>query len=134
VRAASFSSDPIPWENHQRWFASRLADTSSRLYVISTVGSEPIGQVRFEKSGDNAVVSTSLDARFRGCGLASEVLRMASERFESDCSPACIHAYIRDENGASLSAFESAGYARAGRETLGNALAWRLDRFAGKKK
>ena len=34
VRRASFHDDWIPWDSHAAWFAARLHDPASRLYVV----------------------------------------------------------------------------------------------------
>lgn len=34
VRANSFNTETILWENHQKWFETALADDSVRIYVL----------------------------------------------------------------------------------------------------
>ena len=56
----SFSSDPIPWETHVDWYAGRLRDVHCFFYLAADEGGNPIGQVRFDLAGREAVISVSL--------------------------------------------------------------------------
>ena len=53
VRENSFNTELIPWESHQKWFETALADDGVRIYVLMQ-DSIPVGQVRlvFEDSSD----------------------------------------------------------------------------------
>src|SRR5208282_1943560 len=48
ARAASFHSAAISWENHSRWFAERLQDPQSVIYIGENAADEPVGLVRFQ--------------------------------------------------------------------------------------
>ena len=68
VRAASFSSEPIPWETHVAWFEKRVEAPDCRLYLACDPAGRPVGQVRYELEGDEAIVSISIPAEHRGKG------------------------------------------------------------------
>lgn len=111
TRAMSFSGDPIPWERHRRWFAARLGDERSLLLMVTQGGTEPIGVVRFERTGSNeAVVSITLAPARRGRGLCAPALRLACERARERWPGLLVHAYVRPENTASLRAFARIGF------------------------
>src|SRR5688572_503987 len=42
VREASFSSAPIRWEDHVKWFDDRLADEASAIYIATARGGAEI--------------------------------------------------------------------------------------------
>ncbi len=112
TRKQSFSSEPIPWENHRVWFSFKLNDLTARLLVFETQQGEHVGQIRFERQADEVVIGISLDAAFRGQGLAPVMIRAAAAyyqtQFPGDNLP--IHAYIRPDNRASIRSFEKAGF------------------------
>ncbi len=118
VRAVSFHSDPIPWEDHVRWFDRKLGDENCLLYIASDDQEHSIGQVRFDLDADKATLSISMDRAFRGRGLGLQVLRAACREFFSQRPRAAIHAWVRPENDASLRIFRKAGFTDHARETI----------------
>lgn len=110
TRAASFSSEPIPWEQHRDWFAGKLRDPDCHFYVVLGPQQTPIGQVRFDRAGEDAVISVSLDASARGHGTGSAVISAACREFFQENDTPAVAAYIKPDNEASLSAFLNAGF------------------------
>jgi len=109
VRAVSFSSEQIPWEQHIEWFRSKLNNPACVLQ-IATCGEIPAGQIRYDLDGDQAVVSISLDREFRGKGYGSPLIwRSAQELFDTT-AVTIINAYVKQANETSVRAFEKAGY------------------------
>ncbi|HVS35436.1 MAG TPA: GNAT family N-acetyltransferase, partial [Gemmataceae bacterium] len=108
---ASFSSDPIPWDHHQQWFQTKLSDPGC-LFLVAVDGRKtPVGQVRLEIDGEEAVISVSLAERFHGLGYGPVVIRQAAQLAFKDHPIQRINAYIRPENAASRRAFEKIGFA-----------------------
>lgn len=114
VRQHSINSEPIQWEDHQRWFLGKIADTDCEFYVAETPEGCFVGQVRIEKRDVN-IISISVSKEFRGKGFAVPILEKASSA--SRFSP--ITAYVKKENEASLKSFEHAGYRCTGEITSG---------------
>jgi UDP-2,4-diacetamido-2,4,6-trideoxy-beta-L-altropyranose hydrolase len=117
VRASSFQSEPVPWDDHVAWFEKRLASAHSLLYVAMN-GSDPAGQIRYEFDGDRATVSVSLASAHRGRGFGSEIIRLGSQQLFAASGVTAIDAYVRPENAASLYAFRKAGFIDAGTATV----------------
>jgi UDP-2,4-diacetamido-2,4,6-trideoxy-beta-L-altropyranose hydrolase len=116
VRAVSFNQAPISWESHTGWYDSVLQSAERHLLVCETAG-ESVGVVRFDLSGDEAVISVYLNAVGRGKGIGAELLRGA-EKWLLRQHPHLhrIVAEIMDANLASIAAFEAARYhPRAGK-------------------
>jgi L-amino acid N-acyltransferase YncA len=114
VRAASFSSDPIPWASHECWYSAKLRDQSCLFYVGIGPDGNPIGQIRFDMTGFEGVVSISLAPHSRGKGLGSALLVQGVEQFFAQSNARTVHAYIKMDNPGSVIAFEKADFKDAG--------------------
>jgi UDP-2,4-diacetamido-2,4,6-trideoxy-beta-L-altropyranose hydrolase len=110
VRASSFTTEAIPWEQHQQWFAARLNDPNCAFFIALNGAGVPIGQVRGDVSDRAAVISISLDPRFRGTGYGTKLIRKGSEILFERGNVDRVHAFIRHGNDASRKAFEKAGF------------------------
>lgn len=111
TRQQSFNSEPIIWENHEAWFFRKIADPNALLLVFETVDNVPVGQVRFEKQTDGEVIiGVSLDTKFRGRGLATQLVTEACRVCRKQWGNVPVTAYIKTENVASVRAFERAGF------------------------
>ncbi len=112
VRSVSFSTEPVPWEDHCRWFESRLERSSCLIQIAENEQRQPVGQVRFDIEGNRATISISLAADFRGCGYGTALIKAATCGVLDECGVAFVDAYIREDNTASQAAFRKAGYLR----------------------
>ena len=114
VRRQSFNTDPIPLDQHQRWFRNRLPSPDALLRVFVDGEGLPLGQIRFERSATEplrAVIGFSLDPVARGYGLAFELLELGFAELTRYWGDA-VEAYgeVRPANAASASAFLRAGF------------------------
>lgn len=114
VRAASFSTAPIPWEEHRAWLRTRLGDPHSRLYVADLAG-QPIGAARFALQPPRATIAVSVAAEARGRGIGERLIALASHRLFAETKVTGIDAWIRPGNAASIRSFVAAGYVRRAR-------------------
>src|SRR5439155_24419262 len=71
TRQNSFTSSPIPYEEHVSWLAQRLGSDTTRTWIFSD-GDAPVGQVRIDISGAIAEIGITVapERRGRGCGKA----------------------------------------------------------------
>lgn len=118
VRSNSFSSDPIPYDNHVSWFKKKIKENSTMMLLFLSE-EKPVGQVRIERSGPTAVIGISIAAEFRGKGLASEMLRTTAELYIKEHPDTAIDAFIKEENQSSINAFQKAGFKFASNEVMG---------------
>jgi UDP-2,4-diacetamido-2,4,6-trideoxy-beta-L-altropyranose hydrolase len=118
ARAVSFSTAPIPWEDHVRWFGSRLGDAMQRMFIGETPDGAPVGLVRFELSASYAVISVSIDRASRGEGYGRWLIWRASLEILRHPGVREVYAYIKSENAASIRVFESAGFCFHSRTTV----------------
>jgi len=108
VRAQSFYSNAIEFENHENWFKEKLQNDNS-LLLINKFGENNIGLVRFELENDKCTVGILIDEKFRGKGFSSIMLINSSIYYFNRFSTP-IFAHIKESNTASIRSFEKAGY------------------------
>lgn len=110
TRSMSFSSKPISWEEHVRWFTERMNDQKHVFFVLLNINDEPVGQVRYAIAGREAVVSMSVASKFRGRGYGSQGIRMTGEELFKDNEIDVIRAHIKPGNLKSVKTFTKAGF------------------------
>lgn len=118
VRAASFSSEFIPWEDHKRWVRAKLSDPTCYYYILLSEEGTPVGQVRFDALGDEAENSMSIAPNFRGRGYSANGIRVASKHLFQETAVTRIYAHIKPNNNASIQAFTEAGYKTTGMKVV----------------
>ncbi len=108
VRRNSIQTAPIPWDQHQGWFARRLASADSRLWVM-TAADLPVGQVRLDRHDGRAHIDYSLDPLVRGRGWGSAIIMLGLAAFfrEHDMP---VRAEVKSGNLASRAIFEKLGF------------------------
>ncbi len=118
TRAASFSSEIIPWETHVTWFTERLNDPHCSFYLAHDATGAPLGQIRYQLEGEAATVSVSVVSERRGSGYGVVLIRAGTQRLFADTPAQSIHAYIKPENLASANAFVRAGFTEVESTTI----------------
>jgi len=116
VRAAAFSEEFIPWENHLTWFSEKMRSDRCLLLIAEDCHGAPVGQIRFDTGPDgDCEVDVSLRKASRGLGLASELIKLG---VKSIVKRSRVHALVKPTNAASVKAFENAGFKRTGVEQV----------------
>jgi len=111
VRNNAFHPSRIDSETHHRWFTARLGDgDSGRFFIIETLDSVPIGQVRFSRGTEFWEVHYGLDSRARGRGLGRPLLETGIERFSSEFGSMTLVGRVKSNNMASIRIFEELGF------------------------
>jgi len=110
VREVSFSQNPIPWDGHVRWFKAKINDPNHIFWIAEDSEGHPVGQVRYDIVGSEAIVFVTLDRRFRGLGYGRAILWLSSQELFDRTKVQIIHAYVKPENQASKRAFVYAWY------------------------
>jgi len=77
VRKSSFKTDPISWSTHKEWFAQKLSDPKSHLFVLEANGLA-VGQIRFDSDGNDARIDFSLDPLVRGRGWGARLVLLGT--------------------------------------------------------
>ena len=120
ARGASFHSTAISWEDHAHWFAERLKDPQSVIYLGESAGGELVGSVRFRRQGEDAVLSVSVAPMFRGQGWGRELITLATRSLARVRFLRRVEALVKPENQASVRLFESSGFRLAGKDQIAN--------------
>jgi UDP-2,4-diacetamido-2,4,6-trideoxy-beta-L-altropyranose hydrolase len=118
VRAASFSSAPIPWEEHVKWLSAKLGCKKSLFLIVEEENGSKVGQVRFDLDGGDAVLSFSIAKEKRGFGLASPVIEAAVQELWLNSEAGRVHAFVKPENVPSVKMVENAGFDRVGEDEV----------------
>ena len=110
VRAMSHSQETIDHAAHVQWLQTTLAD-ADRCLLVASDGDQAIGVVRFDRRGQDALMSIYLAPDQIGRGHGSGVIRQAcaaiAERWPALAS---VRAEIQENNVQSLHAFAAAGF------------------------
>ena len=110
TRKYIFVADIIPLETHRIWFKNTLT-SHNRVLLIGEINDHPIGVVRYDFSGDNALISVYLAPGAQLQGIGTELIRSGSRWLKQNRTEIkTIAAEIMRENIASMRAFEKAGY------------------------
>ena len=110
VRANSFNSELIPYENHVKWFDKMMEDPAILQFILID-DDTPVGQIRLNVDGEEAEIGYSIGSEFRGQGYGHRILQLIAEEFDTEypCVKTLI-AKVKPENIASKKLFESEGY------------------------
>jgi RimJ/RimL family protein N-acetyltransferase len=116
VRAASRNTAEVGAGEHTAWLTAVLADPDRQLLICELEG-EPVGQVRFDRLGeDRHEISVALAPAARGQGLSSRLISLAVKQLRESNPGAEIEAHVREENTRSLATFRRAGFQLSGQK------------------
>lgn len=108
VRRQSLNSATIDPCKHEQWFVAKLADHDSRLFVM-LADELPVGQIRFDRLGQEAVIDYSLDEQFRGRGWGRELVLLGMRTMLKE-GPVAFRADVKGSNAASGAVFRRLGF------------------------
>jgi UDP-2,4-diacetamido-2,4,6-trideoxy-beta-L-altropyranose hydrolase len=118
VRAAAFCSDPIPWERHKTWFASKMKDPNCHILIAQDSEGRTVGQFRVDwRSDREGDIDVSVAPACRGTGNGSVLIDLGTNWVFAERGER-LHAFVKVENHASRRAFEQAGFANLGEESV----------------
>ena len=109
LNASLFTRQKIAREAHERWFAERLLDPNTRIWVIEQTG-KPVGQIRRQDKGEGLEVAIFVEAAVRGCGIAGDALELALQEAQAVWCDAPILARILKHNSQSKRFFARHGF------------------------
>lgn len=110
VRKNSFNTNPISWDEHKKWFWTKIKDQNVTIY-IAYYRKNKVGSIRFEVKDNVIRVSVMLNPAFLGRGIGSEIIRLGTEKFISEKRPKkSLIAEIKKDNITSIKAFQKAGF------------------------
>ncbi len=118
VRASAFHSGEISWDEHRRWFSSKLNDPQCVQFIAMDGQGVPIGQIRFDIHGGEAEVDLSIDKEKRGLGYGAALIQMGIRELGRTIPVKAVHAFIKPDNEASEKSFLGAAFKVQGIEEI----------------
>jgi len=110
TRRYIFDARPIPLETHRQWY-QRAMENPDRILLIGELDGKAVGVLRYDVTGDEAMVSIFLVPGTSGKGVGTQLIRAGSTWLAKHRSEVfIINAEILGENLASQIAFARAGY------------------------
>ncbi|MCF0061292.1 UDP-2,4-diacetamido-2,4,6-trideoxy-beta-L-altropyranose hydrolase [Dyadobacter chenwenxiniae] len=74
VRRYSLNKSTIQFADHVAWLSRKLTDPNCIFYIAVFYG-KPVGSIRFDLNGEDAVISYLLDPDYHGRGLGTVMLK-----------------------------------------------------------
>jgi pseudaminic acid cytidylyltransferase len=112
ARANSFSSAPISWADHVRWWEDKRRDPSVRMWLMCD-GDAPVGQIRYDRrEPGTAEISIAVDPAARGHGVGTALLTRTAPLARRELAVSEVFGIVKANNAASIRAFTRAGYTR----------------------
>jgi UDP-2,4-diacetamido-2,4,6-trideoxy-beta-L-altropyranose hydrolase len=109
VRENAFSGTPIPWEQHELWFADKIKNSDCVIFVAEDDQGRPVGQFRVDWRSDEGEIDVSIVSECRGKGYGSALIDLGVNRAFA-AKGQRLHALVKIGNQASRRAFEQAGF------------------------
>lgn len=110
TREASFNTEYVPFEEHERWFARKLTDRHICTLIVMNTDGYDVGCVRFSIVGEEAEISVNIVRAERGKGYGATAIKSGSDYLLTTEPVQRIVAYIKRGNSASMVAFKQAGF------------------------
>ena len=105
VRKNSFSSNEIEFDDHKKWFDSILESKDSCIFVAE-ISDILIGQIRYDKKLDMALISFAVSRAFRGLGLGCRMIESTLIPAGKELGVKKIRAMVKESNPASIHTFK----------------------------
>ena len=105
----STTQTTVTWEEHQSWFTRALNNPDQVIFIV-VHGEEPIGQVRFDRRDEMAVISVYLVEERTGRGLGIEAIRRGTQAAFKEWNISKVVACVRQDNFHATRAFAKSGY------------------------
>jgi len=116
-RSDLMNTRPIPLQNHSEWLDQKLKDLQSHLFVLEA-GNLPVGQIRFEWRGDEALVEFSLDVLVRGRAWEKQLIKLGIEALKNS-RPKALTGQVKQEDLISVAPFIRMGLRGQALDRLG---------------
>ncbi|WP_051408458.1 GNAT family N-acetyltransferase [Sediminibacterium sp. C3] len=105
VRYNSLNQAIITWENHKKWFESKINNISSKIYIL-TDGDNNFGQIRIDRELNFWVIDYSIESKNRGKGYGFLILELLIDKHKNFN----FKAFVRKENLSSIRIFLKLGF------------------------
>jgi UDP-2,4-diacetamido-2,4,6-trideoxy-beta-L-altropyranose hydrolase len=118
VRKNAFNQQTISYDDHVKWFSSKVNDPRYSFYLFFDEQKNPIGQVRIDSDDQLTQIGVSIAPDFRGKSLSHVIISMACTDYLNRFPDKIIYSYIKIENKPSYFAFKKANFIEMGQEIV----------------
>ncbi len=108
VRQNSFNTHKISKEEHYAWFNRVLESKDIAIYILCD--NKPVGTVRIQYRDKSVLLSYSIDAKSRGKGYGTQIIRLAEIEVVKHHTVEKILAEVKFDNFASCHIFQKLAY------------------------
>lgn len=105
TRQNAINTKTISWKDHVVWFDSKINSDDTKIFILED-NATPLGQVRYDLKEERWIISYSIDARFRGRGLGTQVIRLSLPYMKGYV----VSAAVKPDNKPSIRVFESLNF------------------------
>lgn len=115
VRLASFQTEIIPVQEHEKWFREKLKDDGCSIYILEIDG-KAAGQIRIDQKDKMAYISYSISIDYRGRGYGKLLLQLLEKELHG--KGLIFVGQVKKDNIASQIIFQSRGYEKFEKENF----------------
>lgn len=110
VRVRFFNTEPLEYSCHERWFKGKLADDSCLLFIAENENNNRVGQLRFDRDGNEATVSITTAPEMTGRGIGTAMMCQGCAELDAQWPGVKAVALVKKDNFASAAMFRKAGF------------------------
>jgi RimJ/RimL family protein N-acetyltransferase len=110
VRKNSLNTDDIKFEDHKKWFLSKIDNLDVFMYVFLDIEKEPVGQVNIELKNDWVILGQSVAKKHRGKKYSSELLTKSTNDYLKQFPDRTIVSVVKSTNIPSLKMSVNSGF------------------------
>jgi RimJ/RimL family protein N-acetyltransferase len=118
VRANATNQKLISWDEHIAWFACKLLDKLSFIYILTDLH-ENIGVIRFDNNNGVFIISYLIDKNHRGEGFGFLILEMGMKKIREAVENPIFIGYVKRGNIASEKIFNRLGFSIKKEDVIG---------------
>ena len=123
--ARNFSTNTklITWDEHIVWFEAKLHDINSFFYILTDDKDSKMGTIRFDRKGNQFILSYSIAKAYRGQGLGAEIITLGLDKLKIEVEISIeVIAFVKDTNAASFNIFSKLHFEKIKEELINNEL------------
>ncbi len=112
TRMNSFHTEMIPYDEHCKWFSTKMNNPGSIIYICVDVDIKlEVGQIRVEFDNDIGEINYCVEPQSRGKGFGTEILKLLPNQLIKDGFVfSKLIGKVKHNNIASEKVFLKAGY------------------------
>ncbi|MCX5679375.1 MAG: GNAT family N-acetyltransferase [Candidatus Omnitrophica bacterium] len=119
ARDNSLSSEPVSWQDHERWFKAKVFDPKTLFYVLLAENEKPVGQIRIDLDGSEGIISITVAPEARGRGYGDKGLKAVVDHIFQEKRLSRLVALVKEDNVSSQKIFSNNSFIPNGKRLVG---------------